>query len=550
MLERKFKKIGMVFVTAFILVLPLSSQVEATTKVFNFKNSMFQSQTQVLTVPDLKSITSISVDTGKVVLDRITGDSVRIRLSEGTIKTKVLMTGDATEDSKFVTNQPTPYYNSDGYQGTLSPYVVGTITIPEETTYAYTNRTRQSIFVCDEGGYEVDLGTGLPESIPYDSMGFTGTLYKKGTETWVDEFHECSDEVFHKVSRTYTQEYFGVVTKPAQEMNDYRYQGTVTKEDTRLYSDYYEYNVTVNYETNTPIDLTPPVAETLQLVKAENGTYQVTATISDDLSAIKQVKIANSELSLVLQDGRYVIDGLLTKPSGLILTDEAGNSTDIVPFAKEPAFTFDKPYTLEAKTYASDVKITVWDGTDLSLKAGEKSYDCPNTICRYVLSQNGLVEVINEEGTKKTMVEVRINNIEKTPPKLLLQGQRNPSNPNQLDFNWNSDLENGQLVCQVAGGVETHQVSGTAFPLPAINATYDCVLETTYGEANLTSNRVVIDSDRDLPLGPGTGIEQRELETNIYIEESKIGISYLINAKSNNYKFSEVPLPVNDITNK
>ena len=56
-------------------------------------------------------------------------------------------------------------------------------------------------------------------------------------------------------------------------------------------------------------------------------------------------------------------------------------------------------------------------------------------------------QAINTSGIKKTSVEFNVSNIDKTPTRLVVTGERSLTNPNQITLDWNYQLQNGQLTC-------------------------------------------------------------------------------------------------------
>ena len=80
------------------------------------------------------------------------------------------------------------------------------------------------------------------------------------------------------------------------------------------------------------------------------------------------------------------------------------------------------------------------------------------------------------------------------------------------------------------------------------NYTYDCYVEGTYGGEVLKSNRIILYPDAKFPMESETDMNKITKTTNIYIEESKIGTSYFINTRTDNYKSADIKFPVNDIT--
>lgn len=144
-------------------------------KVFTFSETSSRTQTQTITINNLKSISKVTTNTGTAVVQNLSGNVGTIQLSGGSASRTVQTGGSYTPgDSKSVSD------------------------------------TRLS-------------DTGAPSSISYNSGGYSGTLSLTGSEN------------------TNT---LGLIR--------YFYSGTVYKpaSDTRTYTSYYQYTITVEYVDN------------------------------------------------------------------------------------------------------------------------------------------------------------------------------------------------------------------------------------------------------------------------------------------------------------
>lgn len=98
-------------------------------KIFNLSESSNRTQTHVITIPGLKSISSVSTNTGTATVKKVEGDKITIEVGGGTYSRRVQTGGSYTPaDSKEVKeigytsvneNIRSISYNKDGYRGTL-----------------------------------------------------------------------------------------------------------------------------------------------------------------------------------------------------------------------------------------------------------------------------------------------------------------------------------------------------------------------------------------------------------------------------------------------
>lgn len=135
-----------------------------------------------------------------------------------------------------------------------------------------------------------------------------------------------------------------------------------------------------------------------------------------------------------------------------------------------------------------------------------------------------------------------------TELELLLQGERDNIEPMKISFKWNYHLPTGQLLCLENGIQKIYNVSGTGAILAAKNQTYDCHLSAYYEGELLNSNHVVIYPDATLPAEGSGGIQKLKVDANIYTQETRLGVSYIINSNAKNFKGEYIPIPLNDIT--
>nr|WP_162306344.1 Ig-like domain-containing protein [Brevibacillus laterosporus] len=210
-------------------------------QVKQFNESTSSSQTQTMTIPGLKGVTSVKVNTGTVSYT-VSGSTVTFNLSSGSYTRRIQTGGSYTPpDSKEVT------------------------TIQEKFT--------------SQPDYS------FPSSISYNSGGYSGNLSKDGSPDKVNRSPGSAVSIYQ-----YTQKYRGTVTKPGS--------------DTRTYAYYYQYTVTIEYSDNSnpTIILTSP-ADNQTLT--ENATLSIQGTASDtDKDNVVTIKYRiNNGTTRALQSG-------------------------------------------------------------------------------------------------------------------------------------------------------------------------------------------------------------------------------------------------------
>lgn len=218
-------------------------------KTINLPERTSSTQTHTITLPSLVAIKAITSNRGSVTVKSIDGDKVTVEVKGASYTRRVQTGGSYTaSDSKFVTNQSSPNYNSGGYSGTLSSYVASGSYTPADSKTVTTTKSAnyedfQNYFELLPTQEAALQKVGLTSSLSYDSGGYKGTLNRVSVNASGDSI---------------VGNYSGTVTKPASDTRYYRYEGTVTKpaSDTRTYDYYYQYDITVEYEDNTLPTLT------------------------------------------------------------------------------------------------------------------------------------------------------------------------------------------------------------------------------------------------------------------------------------------------------
>jgi hypothetical protein len=287
-----------------------------TTQSFTTSETTSRTRTMTYTLPNLKSINNVSVNTGNVQVSNINKEQVSVQMSGG-VYTKRVQTGGSAGDSKWVTDQGSSYYSSGGYSGSLSSYVAEAADSKTITNQYISNKNDfPSTRTYNENGYSGTLTkNGSPSVISgsltpsdtkfvteqtnpsYNSGGYVGALSKyvySGSLSYVQDYSDIiyRSDIYPKLgdihyingktykvtgygdgttqlmaikevdtrvyryqgnvtrpesdTRQWQQSYSGSVTKPAV----IRYQGTVYYPDTRTYDYYYKYTVTFDYIDN------------------------------------------------------------------------------------------------------------------------------------------------------------------------------------------------------------------------------------------------------------------------------------------------------------
>lgn len=202
--------------------------------VLTTTESSSRTQTQTFPVTGLKSLNFATVSTGTVEVVSVVGDKVSIKAMNGSA-TRSVQTG-------------------------------GTYTAAHSRTEVDARTQMETRTVSGS----VESTHSLPSSIAYNSGGYSGTLsriavdytgWNPGSAGWE--------------TRTAIASYSGTVTRPAS--------------DTRTYTNYYQYNVTFNFETNSTPTLTLSTTNARTLY--ENDTFDVTGTSKDaDIGNVVSVK--------------------------------------------------------------------------------------------------------------------------------------------------------------------------------------------------------------------------------------------------------------------
>ncbi len=263
-----------------------------------FSSSTSQSQSKVVTISNLNSITSVAINTG-IVSTSVSGNNVTVYASQGTSTSSYW---DSTKYSTYASNYltsssnsfpSTNYYSSGSYSGTLSKsgssYVSSGSYTPADSKYisgynSGISNTYQTFRWNGSSWTLIDeyLG-GLPNSISYNSGGYSGTLSKN---FWLisESGSPPSNPVIgstYTVYKSWGYDYYGTVTRPASDTRIYRqdYSGYAYAGG---YIYYYSYIATLNYlvgsTTTASVTITYPVDATIKEYSLNGTTWNAYTT--------------------------------------------------------------------------------------------------------------------------------------------------------------------------------------------------------------------------------------------------------------------------------
>ena len=147
----------------------MAASTPTKTITVEFPESLEQNRSQTITIPGLREVKSVSVNTGEVSYE-VNGNDVTIHVKNGspsrTYTPSKTVTVKRTQDGE--TFPETINYNEGGFQGTL--YKSG-------PTYEDGTRVDTKTVTVKQGPQS---STVFPDTIQYSQDGYTGTLYKSG----------------------------------------------------------------------------------------------------------------------------------------------------------------------------------------------------------------------------------------------------------------------------------------------------------------------------------------------------------------------------------
>lgn len=300
------------------------------------------------------------------------------------------------------------------------------------------------------------------------------------------------------------------------------------------------------------IDSTNPVISFIEAKKNATGKYDIKVNASDDVSGINTIKTNKGDvLEKTTKENLYALRNLDSLPTSISVTDKSLNKkTELI--SKLPTLSFlDSNYDIDSDIWRDKVRVRINGENNLSYRLGYRLVDCPNTSCTFDIESNKTLTVINELNNKSSSIDVPITNIDKTPVRLVLSGERRVEDPSKIDFKWNNSITGGNLQCDFNGAKKVvNGLNGIGVTLSNLeNATYKCSLDGSVQGQNVTSNSLNIfpNYSNEIIRGEDT-LTEVLVEKNIYMEKSVIGNTYYINTKKDNVDNKKIPLP-NDLFN-
>lgn len=155
---------------------------------------------QTFKIPGLKSIRGLTSDNGSAQVIGASGEDVTIRMKNGSPTRQEQVNDGEAADTKYVDNQDGPYYDKDGYKGTLEKYVTSGEYVEGDSKFV----TNQDSEDYNKDGYVGKLERYLASGnyLPEDSKEVTDTLRVKSevekktvTETVTSDKDSFSDTI-------------------------------------------------------------------------------------------------------------------------------------------------------------------------------------------------------------------------------------------------------------------------------------------------------------------------------------------------------------------
>lgn len=271
------------------------------TKTVDFPKGTSRSRSKKIHIPNLVSVTDISVNTGSVSKS-INGDYVTISVSGGRYvdsytpskyKDIVVNTGEEFPDSNY-------RYSSGGYFGYLQRYDEedkGDYKTLQKSASQERSNTVTRYYDADGNllrfEYSWDNSNDHP-SIEYTtSDGYSGTLYK-GNVTAGPESKNTNDDGSYTIRRTYYATYTGTVKKEVWEADWVGYYRGYVYGSTTYY---YAYTVTLNYIANSSPAISVISPSNNDIYSESDVSFVPTVSVSDpngDLLTCKYYIDSNS----------------------------------------------------------------------------------------------------------------------------------------------------------------------------------------------------------------------------------------------------------------
>ncbi|MGX5608827.1 Ig-like domain repeat protein [Bacillus cereus] len=296
------------------------------------------------------------------------------------------------------------------------------------------------------------------------------------------------------------------------------------------------------------IDVNVPTISSLILYEYQLNQFEVTVDVNDG-KGIKEVKLNTGQILKYNIDKKlYEITNLTTKPSSVVITDNAGNTTGNISFISAPTVTFGTGYDA-LKTMKENVEVYINGTNTLSFVKNKTELNCSAKPCTYTFTENGDVIAKHSQydalkNYKAYLKKITISNIDKTEYKLVLEGKRNPLDKNEALLDWNLLIDNPKVTCQSNVDTATGNASGQSHKLTIQNETYNCWVEGTYKEHPLTSNKVTIYKEYEEKIDVDRNeLQHLKLNTDVLMEKTRGGEFYVINARRSNFRDYTMPIP-------
>ncbi|MCT4563770.1 MAG: S-layer homology domain-containing protein [Maledivibacter sp.] len=272
------------------------------TMTINFTEDMNQSKSKTITIPNLKSIVDVSINTGNVS-HSVDGENITFSVSGGSPSRQEY---NAKKYSKQVTDSKiqgsssfssTMDYNYGTYSGTL--YKTGTSVFlgGSQGESSYTTKYHyiewNSYWKWDDDDRDwikvSSTSPSLPDRIYYSNDGFTGWLSLKDTDyvggslydwklgpNWTGRKGETKHFSLNRKGK-----YGGPIYKSDTRSWKQNYSGTVYKGG---YDDYYGYTVTLKYtdNSNPTIGINKPTENEYFSKKVGHNSISIEGNVKDD----------------------------------------------------------------------------------------------------------------------------------------------------------------------------------------------------------------------------------------------------------------------------
>jgi hypothetical protein len=295
-------------------------------------------------------------------------------------------------------------------------------------------------------------------------------------------------------------------------------------------------------ELTSMIDKNEAELESLGLIKDDKGNYSVEVKSKDMLSGIKSIKLNNGTLLNLTNSAlrTYEINDLFVRPVSLTVEDNAGNVSKVHTFLQDIEVTY---LTDKGSTTRDNFEFEFTGSGKLSYKIGNKNNVCSEDPCVVEVERNSNINLLSTEGYKFNRLLDKVSNIDKSPLRLIMSGERDLADETKAKLSWNHAVTGGELVCSASGSQGSYVVTGTSADLTVDNQTYSCRLKATVSGEEISSNTVLIYPDYSKEVTDGLDNLTKYGFNKIFIEEDRIGTTYFINTRSGDSKQDEVPLP-------